>query len=72
MIDRNIRLAELTGAKIHIQHVTTAEGVEIVRRGKAKGVRVTCETAPHYFSLTHDAVRGYRTRNPGGSHSDHR
>lgn len=55
-IDRNIRLAEMTGAHIHIQHVTTAEGVAIVRRAKAKGIRVTCETCPHYWTLTDDAV----------------
>jgi dihydroorotase len=61
MIDRNIRLAELTGARIHIQHVTSAEGVEIIRRAKAKGIRVTCETAPHYWTLTDDAVVGFGT-----------
>jgi dihydroorotase len=61
MIDRNIRLAELTGARIHIQHVTSAEGVEIVRRAKAKGIRVTCETAPHYWTLTDEAVVGFGT-----------
>lgn len=61
MIDRNIRLAALTGAKIHIQHVTSAEGVDIIRRAKAKGVRVTCETAPHYWTLTDDAVEGFGT-----------
>lgn len=55
-IDRNIRLAAMTGARIHIQHVTTAEGVNIVRRAKAKGIRVTCETCPHYWTLTDDAV----------------
>jgi dihydroorotase len=61
MIDRNIRIAELTGAKIHIQHVTTAEGVEIIRRAKAKGVRVTCETGPHYWMLTDEAVTEFST-----------
>lgn len=60
-IDRNLRLAELTGAKIHIQHVTTAGGVEIVRGAKAKGIRVTCESAPHYWTLTDDAVVGFGT-----------
>jgi len=60
-IDRNIRLAALTGAKIHIQHVTTAGGVEIVRRAKRDGVRVTCESAPHYWTLTDDAVVGFGT-----------
>lgn len=60
-IDRNIRLAALTGAKIHIQHVTTTEGVDIIRRAKAKGVRVTCETAPHYWMLTDEAVTRFST-----------
>ena len=60
-IDRNIRLAALTGAHIHIQHVTTAEGVDIVRRAKAKGIRVTCETAPHYWTLTDDAVKTFNS-----------
>jgi len=61
MIDRNIRLAALTGAKIHIQHVTTAGGIEIIRRAKNSGVRVTCETAPHYWTLTDDAVTDFGT-----------
>ena len=61
MIDRNLRLAALTGAKIHIQHVTSAEGIEIIRRAKARGVRVTCETAPHYWMLTDEAVTTFST-----------
>jgi len=60
-IDRNLRLAALTGAKIHIQHVTTAEGLAIIRQAKAKGIRVTCETAPHYWTLTDDAVTDFGT-----------
>ncbi|HPO13291.1 MAG TPA: dihydroorotase [Candidatus Hydrogenedentes bacterium] len=60
-IDRNIRLAELTGARLHIQHVTSAEGVQLVRRAKAKGLCVTCETAPHYWMLTDDAVKTFNS-----------
>ena len=60
-IDRNIRLAELAGAHIHIQHVSTATGVEIIRQAKKRGARVTAESAPHYFSLTDEAVRGFNT-----------
>lgn len=56
MIDRNCRLAELANARIHIQHVTTAGGMDIVRNAKARGVRVTCETAPHYWTLDDTAV----------------
>jgi dihydroorotase len=58
-IDRNIRIAELTGAPMHIQHVTTAEGVAIVRRAKEKGLAVTCESAPHYWTLTDEAVKTF-------------
>jgi len=61
MIDRNLRLAALTGAKIHIQHVTSAGGIEIIRRAKASGVRVTCETAPHYWMLTDESVTAFST-----------
>jgi dihydroorotase len=61
MVERNIRLAAMAGARIHIQHVTTADSVDIIRRAKARGIRVTCETAPHYFTLTDDAVRSFDT-----------
>lgn len=60
-IARNIRLAELAGAAIHIQHVSSAEGVNIVRRAKQRGVQVTCETCPHYWTLSDDAVRRFGT-----------
>ena len=55
-IERVIRLAELTGANVHICHVSTAGGVDIIRRAKQRGLAVTCETAPHYWMLTDDAV----------------
>ncbi len=58
---RDVRLAETTGARLHIAHVSTKEAVEIIRSAKGRGVRVTCETAPHYFSLTEEAVEGYNT-----------
>ncbi len=60
-IFRDICLAELTGARLHIAHVSTAGSVEIIRAAKKKGLRVTAETGPHYFSLTEDAVDGYNT-----------
>jgi len=60
-VERNIRLAALADAKIHIQHVSTAESVEIIRRAKARGLRVTCETAPHYWTLTDEAVAAFPT-----------
>jgi len=58
---RDIMLAEYTNSPIHIAHVSTAGAVRIIRDAKERGVRVTCETAPHYFTLTDDAVRGYNT-----------
>ncbi len=61
MIFRDLALARLTGGRLHITHVSTAGGVELIRRAKADGLKVTAETCPHYFSLTHEAVRGYDT-----------
>lgn len=58
---RETLLAEYTGTPIHIAHVSTKGAVRIIREAKARGVKVTCETAPHYFYLTDDAVRGYNT-----------
>lgn len=59
VIARDIVLAELAGVHLHILHITTAESVEIVRRAKAKGVRVTAEVTPHHFTLTDEAVKRY-------------
>jgi len=61
MTGRDILLAELTGARLHICHVSTAGSVRLIREAKQRGVRVTAETCPHYFTLTDDAVRGYNT-----------
>jgi len=58
---RDVFLAEFTDSPIHIAHVSTKGAVRIIREAKARGVKVTCETAPHYFTLTEDAVRGYDT-----------
>ena len=55
-IMRDVMLAEDTGAHVHICHISTAKGVDIVRRAKARGVRVTCETCPQYFTLTEEEV----------------
>jgi dihydroorotase len=60
-VARDVFLAEYTASPLHIAHVSTRGAVQIVRDAKARGVRVTCETAPHYFTLTDDAVRGYNT-----------
>ena len=61
MVCRDISLAKLTGSPVHIAHVSTAGSVELIRRAKEEGVPVTAETAPHYFSLDHNAVKGYDT-----------
>jgi dihydroorotase len=58
---RDVMLAEYTNSPLHIAHVSTRGAVRIIREAKARGVQVTCETAPHYFTLTDDAVRGYNT-----------
>jgi dihydroorotase len=60
-VERDITLAEKTGSPIHIAHVSCKESVEIICSAKKKGIRVTCETAPHYFSLTEEAALGYDT-----------
>jgi dihydroorotase len=56
-VARDVYLAEFTGSPIHIAHVSTRGAVRIIRNAKERGVKVTCETAPHYFSLTEEAVR---------------
>jgi dihydroorotase len=61
MIERDLRLVELTGARLHLMHVSTADGIDAVRRGKAKGLAVTCDTAPPYFTLTETDIGEYRT-----------
>ncbi len=61
MVSRDIMLCELTGGKLHIAHVSTAGSVELVRQAKKKGLNVTCETCPHYFTLTDDYVQNYDT-----------
>ena len=60
-IVRDVLLAELTGGRIHLQHVSTRFGVESIRQAKARGVRVTAEASPHHLILTEEAVEGYRT-----------
>jgi dihydroorotase len=60
-IVRDLLVAEFTGGHIHLQHVSTAFGVEMIRQAKARGVRVTAEASPHHLLLTDAAVEGYRT-----------
>ncbi|MDA3918270.1 MAG: dihydroorotase [Deltaproteobacteria bacterium] len=61
MVVRDIALAELTGARVHFCHISTKESVEAIREAKKRGVQVTCETAPHYFTLTDEDVKDYNT-----------
>ena len=61
MVSRDILIAEATGTAIHIAHISTRGSVELVRQAKKRGVRVTCETCPHYFTLTEKAVEGFNT-----------
>ncbi len=61
MVARDIALSELTGARLHIAHVSTRGAVNLIRDAKNRGVKVTCETAPHYFTLTEKMVNGYNT-----------
>ncbi|HSH44515.1 MAG TPA: dihydroorotase, partial [Longimicrobiales bacterium] len=61
MIARDIALAELTGGRLHVQHVSTRNGVAMIRRAKERGLHVTAEATPHHFTLTDEAVIGYRT-----------
>ncbi len=61
MVFREIALAELTGVAVHIAHVSTAASLSLIGEAKKRGVAVTAETAPHYFTLTDEAVLGYNS-----------
>lgn len=60
-VTREILLAEEVDSRLHICHISTKNSIDAVRQAKSRGVRVTCETAPHYFSLTEQAVDGFNT-----------
>ncbi len=61
MAARDILVAEDVGGRVHIAHISTKGTVELIRQAKKRGVKVTCETCPHYFSLTDEACVGYNT-----------
>ena len=61
MVERDIRLVEMTGGRLHLMNLSTAEAVEAVRRAKKRGIEITCDTAPPYFALNEIAVGDYRT-----------
>ena len=61
MVVRDIALAELTKGYVHFCHISTSESIEAIRQAKKRGINVSCETAPHYFTLTDEAVKDYDT-----------
>ena len=61
MVARNVSLAELTGARLHLAHISTVGSVRMVREAKARGIKVTAEACPHHFTLTEEVVRGFNT-----------
>lgn len=61
MVARDIILAELTGGHVHLCHISTKGSVDLIRRGKERGLNVTAEATPHHFSLTHERCQGYDT-----------
>ncbi len=61
MVERDLRLVEVTGGRYHAAHVTTRGSIEAIRKAKAQGLPVTCDTAPPYFGLNETAVGDYRT-----------
>jgi dihydroorotase len=61
MVARDIILSELTGGHVHLCHMSTRGSVDLIRRAKEKGLKVTAEACPHHFTLTHEACEGYDT-----------
>ncbi|MFA6636267.1 MAG: dihydroorotase [Candidatus Omnitrophota bacterium] len=61
IVERDISLAELAGARLHIAHVSCAQSVEIIKKAKARGCQVTAEVTPHHFSLTDECLKTYDT-----------
>jgi dihydroorotase len=61
MVERDLRLVALTGARYHVAHVSTGAAIEAIRQAKAAGLPVTCDTAPPYFALNETAIGDYRT-----------
>ena len=61
MVARDLSLCELTGGRLHIAHVSSEGSVNMIRDAKARGIKVTAETCPHYFSITEESVMGYDT-----------
>lgn len=62
IVDRDIQLAEVTGARLHISHVSASASISIIKCAKKRGVKVTAEAAPHHFTLTDEALKTYDTK----------
>ncbi len=61
MIARDLRLAEQTNCRLHFGHISTAEGLDLIRQAKAKGLNISCDTAPVYFDLNEESIGDFRT-----------
>ncbi len=61
IVSRNVILSSYTGAHIHLQHISSAYSVQIIRRAKRRGIRITAEATPHHIALTDDSLAGYDT-----------
>ena len=61
IVARDVRLARMTGGAVHFGHISTADGLDVIRRAKAAGVQVTCDTAPPYFDLNESEIGDFRT-----------
>jgi dihydroorotase len=61
LVARDVRLADMTGGAVHFAHVSTEDALDVIRRAKARGIRVTCDTAPPYFDLNETAIGDFRT-----------
>lgn len=61
MVERDIRLVEMTGGKLHFAHISTADSIDKIRDAKSRGLNITCDTAPPYFSLNELSIGDYRT-----------
>lgn len=61
MVERDLRLAAMSGTRFHFAHVTTSDALDAIRKAKKQGLPVTCDTAPHYFALNETAIGNYRT-----------
>jgi dihydroorotase len=72
IVSRDILMADYTGGRIHIAHISTKNSVNLVREAKKKGIKVTAEVTPHHFTLTDDSLKSYDTNFKMNLHSEHK